>query len=81
MLLYALALASVPAALPYKLIIVANDSTVAIDYPNRDRCMRAADVVEREAIARRYRADAEARLEGDVIVKHALRVVTLCIPG
>lgn len=74
-----LAAATNPAAEgPHKLIMVANDSTVAIDYPTRARCLRAAIAAEGEASRRLREAYAE---NGDRIIKPALRVVAFCIPG
>ncbi len=78
-MLAALALAAaLPADGPQKLIVVANDSTVAIDYPSRSRCLRAASAAEEEA-RRRLR---EAHVTNpDPIVRPALRVIAFCIPG
>jgi hypothetical protein len=63
---------------PHKLIVVANDSTVAIDYPTRERCAQAAQAAEAEA-RRRWR-EAQAA-SGDPIVRPSLRVMAFCIPG
>lgn len=63
---------------PHKLIVVANDSTVAIDYPTRSRCLRAAFSAEDEARRRLREASAG---NGDQIIKPALRVIAFCIPG
>ena len=63
---------------PYKLIVVANDSAVAIDYPSRERCERAAEAAEGEPQRRLREANAQV---GDPIVRPALRVIAFCIPG
>lgn len=63
---------------PYKLIVVANDSAVTIDYPSLERCQKAATAAEEEARRRLREAYAESP---NPIIKPALRVIAFCIPG
>lgn len=69
---------AIAADAPYKLIVVANDSAVAVDYPSRDRCMKAAAAAEGEASRRMREASAAST---DPILRPALRVIAFCIPG
>lgn len=70
--------AAVVAGAPHKLIVVANDSAVAIDYPTRERCERAARAAEEEPRRRSREAYAASP---DPIIKPALRVVASCNPN
>ena len=65
-------------AASYKLVIVANDSAVAIDYPNKERCENAAKAAENEA---RRRVEAQAAKSADPIIRPALRIMAFCLPG
>jgi hypothetical protein len=78
MILFALAMATSSPAVPQKLIIVANNSAVAIDYPSLPRCLAAREAAEAEA--RRRMRDAAAA-SPDPIITPALRIVAFCIPG
>lgn len=65
-------------AAPYKLILVANNSTVALEYPNLARCQLGKAAAETEA---RKRDEVQAKLNPGLRMDAPLRVIAFCIPG
>lgn len=78
MILLALAMAAAPPDGPTKLVIVANNSTVAIDYPTRARCLAAKAEAEAEA---RRRDEQQRRILNGALADAPLRIIAFCLPG
>jgi hypothetical protein len=66
---------------PQKLIVAwAQGGVTVIDYPTWDRCQRASEAVEQEAVKRRDLAR-ERALPGAIVTGSPWTVYAFCIPG